>query len=143
MTAANISSPAIPSGARLWVGRTVFWLVSAFMVMDTAMHLLRPPFVVEASAKVGVDSSVLLPIGIYELVALALLLTPRYRALGALLFTAFFGGATAVHLFVSHTPFAMPIMTGVLLWVAVVCLSPRVSIALGLEPCLDYGAVAP
>lgn len=131
MTATSIVTPV--SGARLWVGRILLWLVSAFMTMDIGMHLLRPPFVVEASAKVGIDSSVLLPIGIYELVALALLITPRFRALGALLFTAFFGGATAAHMLVSRTPFAMPIVTGVLLWVAVLCLTPSVSKAFGLE----------
>ena len=126
MITTNMGDPVAPTGARLWVGRVLFWLLAAFMLMDTGMHLLRPPFVVEASAKVGVDSSVLLPIGLYELVALALLLTPRFRALGALMFTAFLGGATASHMLVSHTPFVMPIVTGILLWVSVVCLSPKV-----------------
>lgn len=130
---AILASSALPIGARLWSGRILLWLVSAFMVMDIGMHLLRPPFVVEASAKVGVNASVLLPIGIYELIALSLLLTPRFRALGALLFTAFLGGATASHLLVSHTPFVFPILTGVLLWTSVVCLSPNVSKVFGVE----------
>jgi hypothetical protein len=101
--------------------------------MDITMHLLRPPFVIQASSKVGIDPAVLLPIGLYELLALIIMLTRRFRALGALLFTAFFGGATAAHLLVSHTPFFMPIVTGILLWVSLVCLSPRVSDTLGLE----------
>ncbi len=88
---------------------------------------------VKAAAEVGIDARVLLPLGIYELLALALLFTPRFRALDTLLFTAFLGGATAAHLLVSHTPFTFPIVTGFLLWVVVVCLNPSLSQALGLE----------
>ena len=127
------AAPVRPTGARLWIGTILFYLVSAFMVMDIAMHLIRPPFVIEATAKAGIDSSVLLPIGVYELIALVLLITPRLRVLGALLFTAFFGGAAAACLLVSHTPVFMPIVTCVLLWVAVICISPGVSHTLGLE----------
>ncbi len=28
-----------PSGPRLWVGRVVLWVTSAFMAMDIGMHL--------------------------------------------------------------------------------------------------------
>jgi len=120
-------------GARLWIGRILFWLSAAFMLMDVGMHLVRPPFVLEASAKVGIDAALLLPIGVYELVAVVFLFVPRVRALGALMYTAFLGGATASHLLVSHTPFVFPVITAVLLWVGVVCLSPKIGSALGLE----------
>ena len=120
-------------GARLWIGRILFWLSAAFMLMDVGMHLVRPPFVLEASAKAGIDAALLLPIGVYELVAVVFLFVPRVRALGALMYTAFLGGATASHLLVSHTPFVFPVITAVLLWVGVVCLSPKIGSALGLE----------
>jgi DoxX-like family len=120
-------------GARLWIGRILFWLSAAFMIVDVGMHVARPPFVLEASAKAGIDAALLLPIGIYELVAVVFLLVPRFRALGALMYTAFLGGATASHLLVSHTPFVFPVITAVLLWVGVVCLSPKTGSALGLE----------
>ena len=120
-------------GARLWIGRILFWLSAAFMLMDVIMHLARPPFVLEASAKAGIDAALLLPIGVYELVAIVLLITPRFRALGAVMYTAFLGGATASHLLVSKSPFVFPVITAVLLWVGVVCLSPKTGAALGLE----------
>ena len=120
-------------GARLWIGRILFWLSAAFMIMDVGMHLARPPFVLEASAKAGIDAALLLPIGLYELVAVVFLLFPRFRALGALMYTAFLGGATASHLLVSHTPFVFPVITAVLLWVGVACLSPKLGSSLGLE----------
>ena len=103
------------------------------MLMDVIMHLARPPFVLEASAKAGIDAALLLPIGVYELVAIVLLITPRFRALGAVMYTAFLGGATASHLLVSKSPFVFPVITAVLLWVGVVCLSPKTGAALGLE----------
>ena len=67
-------------GARLWIGRILFWLSAAFMLMDVGMHLVRPPFVLEASAKAGIDAALLLPIGVYELVAVVFLFVPRVRA---------------------------------------------------------------
>ncbi len=128
-----MTDSAAPTGARLWVGRVLFWLMTLFMIMDTGMHLVRPPFVIEASAKVGMDSAVLLPVGIYQLIAVSLLLTPRFRMLGSLLMTAFLGGAAAAHILVTHTSFVAPIVTCLLLWVGLVCLSPISSATLGLE----------
>jgi len=118
--------------ARLWVGRVLLWLFFAFMAMDAGMHLAGPSFAVEATRKVGVDPSILLFLGIWEVIALVLLSLPRFRALGALLFTAYFGGAVAVHV-MSGTPFVMAVAVAVALWAAVVCLQPNISRALGLE----------
>ena len=118
--------------ARLWTGRILLWLFTAFMTMDAAIHLARPAFAVEATKKVGLDPSLLLFLGVWEVIALALLLFPRFRALGALLLTAFFGGAVAMHI-QSHTSPIMAALFATLLWISVVCLLPNVGQTLGLE----------
>lgn len=103
----------------LWAGRVMTLLFSLFLLMDSSMKLVPLAVVTETMTKMQLPASMARPIGIIELVSLALFLWPRTAVLGAVLFTGVFGGAIASHwrlgdpLF-SHTLFG--VYLGVLMW---------------------------
>lgn len=126
------NSAALPksnsdSGAnsRLWIGR-IFWILAIpFMVMDVGIHLANPAPVVEASKKLGLAPGAIIPIGVIELLALALYLFPRTAPLGAVLLTGYLGGAVATHI-LSGTPFWFAVTMGAFLWISLYCRDARI-----------------
>ncbi len=104
------------SRAGIWTGRVLTGLISLFLIVDAVAKLVLPAGVVEASQKVGVHIDTLRPIGVALLLSTVLHLVPRTQIIGAALITAYLGGAVATHV-QSGTPFFMPIVMGVLLWV--------------------------
>src|SRR5262249_4105215 len=121
--------------ARLWTGRVLTSLVTAFLLFDVTLKLLRPPMVMEGTAKLGYPESSILVTGILLLACLVLHLLPRTAVLGAVLLTGYLGGAVATHLRVgdpvfSHTVF--PVYVGALIWVGLVLRRPSLAPLLGL-----------
>jgi hypothetical protein len=70
-------------------------LAVLFFVIDGGMKVVRPAFVVEATAKLGYRSSAIVGIGLTLLVSTLLHVVPRTSGLGAILLTAYLGGAVA------------------------------------------------
>ena len=90
-------------------------LVALFMLVDGIGHAMRFAPYVTGTLQVGYPASVLIPIGIVELVITVLYLIPVTNVLGAILLTAYFGGATATHVRMSQ-PFYLPIVFGIVTW---------------------------
>ena len=143
MTAIALDVPAStprtfsPGRARLWTGRVLSALVTAFLLFDVSLKLLHPPMVVEGTAKLGFPESSILVTAIVLLGSLVLHLVPRTAVLGAVLLTGYLGGAVATHLRVgdpvfSHTVF--PVYVGVLIWAGLVLRRPLLLPLLGLGP---------
>ena len=114
-----ISTTASPSSARRWVGRVLSGLPVLFLIFDATMKIIRNPFVVEASTKIGFPDGSIQPIGLLLLACVVLYVVPRTAVLGAVLLTGYLGGAIATHVrlgdpFFSHTFF--PVYFAVLLW---------------------------
>ncbi|MDO8294913.1 MAG: DoxX family protein [Caulobacter sp.] len=107
------------SKAGLWTGRAMTTLFVLFLLMDSGMKLVPLAPVTETMTKMQLPVTMARPIGIIELVSLALYLWPRTAVVGAVLFTGVFGGAIASHwrldapLF-SHTLFG--VYLGILMW---------------------------
>lgn len=82
---------------RIGIGMTV--LVALFLIMDGAMKLAQVPQVAETMGPLGwpSDSGTILALGLIQLGSLALYLWPRTAVLGAILLTAYLGGAIATH----------------------------------------------
>ncbi len=76
-------------------------------------------------AKLGWTTDLMFKIGFVEVAIALLFLIPRTAFLAAILLTAYLGGATATHVRVGD-PFFMPIIIGVLVWVALGLRDPRV-----------------
>jgi hypothetical protein len=115
----NTSTPAAPSRSAVWTGRVLSGLVVAFLAFDAVIKLTASAEAVKGTGDLGYAPSVLLPLGLIQVVCLVLYLVPRTAILGAVLWTGYLGGAIATHLrvgnpLVSHTLF--PIYVAVFLW---------------------------
>ena len=101
-----------------WTGRSLSALVVLFMVFDSVIHLVVPAPVVEAFAQLGFPLHLSVGLGILELVFTALYVIPRSKVLGALLLTAYLGGATAaqVRIEAGWFPLLFPAIVAALMW---------------------------
>ena len=93
-------------------------LAVLFIIFDSVTKILRLPMVIEPMSKLGQDTALAMPIGIILLVSLFIFMIPRTAFFGALLLTAYFGGAVATNLFY-HQPVLvniMPILMAVFIW---------------------------
>jgi hypothetical protein len=71
----------------------------------------------EMFAKMGWGKEVMVKIGVVEVAAALLFLIPHTAFIGAILLSAYYGGAVATHVRVEEA-FFFPIIFGVLTWVA-------------------------
>lgn len=67
--------------------------------------------------KMGFSTDLLFKIGILEVTLAILFLIPRTSFVGAILLTGYLGGATVTHLRIEE-PFVMPVVIGVVVWIA-------------------------
>jgi hypothetical protein len=101
------------------IGLTV--LAALFWIMDAGMKLANLPQVAETMEPLGwpSDSGTILTLGMIQALCLVLYLVPRTAVLGAVLLTAYLGGAIATHLRIgsplfSHTLFG--VYVGLVTW---------------------------
>jgi len=102
-----------------WIGWAMSGLLLAFMAFDTVIKLLDLPVVVDTMKQLGIPPELDRLIGAIELVCLVLYAFPRTAVLGAILFTAIYGGAITSHMrledpLFSHTLFG--VYLGLLAW---------------------------
>lgn len=70
-------------------------------------------------------SPVILPwLGITELLISVLLLVPRTVAVGAILFSAYMGGAVVAHARVGDPKWVVPVVFGVVVWIGLLLRRP-------------------
>lgn len=120
------------SRAVVWTGRVLTGLIVAFLVFDAIGKLIPVAPVVERTQQLGYAVEVIRPLGVVLAVSTLLHMMPRTQLLGAVLLTAYLGGATATHVR-TGTPFWFPVAMGALLWIAYCLRSPRLR-ALVLSP---------
>lgn len=110
--------PATTGKAAFWTGWIISTLPALFLLMDAGMKLVRPEFVVKATAELGWPENSILPLGIVLASCTVLYLIPRTAAVGAILLTGYLGGAIAAH--VQHKDGLFPIVFctvfGAILW---------------------------
>jgi hypothetical protein len=112
------------SRSRLKLSKATFgWLISGlpllFLACDGLMKFLNLPEVVEASAKVGFQRATLPLLGAVEVVSVILISLRRTAPFGAVLISAYLGGAVATHVrlgdpLLTHT--LMPVYFAALIW---------------------------
>jgi hypothetical protein len=105
------------SRAGVWTGRVLTGLIVAFLLVDAGAKLVPLAPVIEASQKLGISIDVVRTLGVVLAVSTVLHVVRRTQLLGAVLVTAYLGGATATHVN-SGTPFWFPVLMGVILWIA-------------------------
>jgi len=99
----------------VWAGRIVSALPVLMLLFSASMKLIRSPQAVEGFTHFGFQNNVVLPLGIVEIACTVLYIIPQTSVLGAILLSAYLGGATATHLRVGE-PYFAPIIVGVFLW---------------------------
>lgn len=92
-------------------------LLAAFLGFSSTGKFMDWEGKEEMMAKMGWKMEVLPTIGIIEIVVTILFLIPRTAFIGAILLSAYLGGAVVTHLRVDE-PFYFPIGMGVLIWIA-------------------------
>jgi fucose permease len=80
------------------------------------MKLMKPAAVVQGFAHFGYPESHILGLGILEIACTILYLIPRTSVLGAILVTAYLGGATASNVRVGDPSYFMTVLLGMLFW---------------------------
>jgi hypothetical protein len=88
-------------------GYLMSWLVIAFMLLDSGMKLVPLDVVIRTTAQLGYPPSPDLAraLGATALISTTLYAFPRTAVLGAVLLTAYMGGAVASHLRVGNPLF--------------------------------------
>ncbi len=113
MQSGTQTAPA--SRKRLWAGRIISTLVVLFLLFDAVAKLMWIAPVLQAFARLGYPESLAVPIGILLLACTAVYVIPRTSVLGAILLSAYLGGAIATHVRAGE-PFYFPVVFGVLVW---------------------------
>jgi hypothetical protein len=119
---------ASTSTAMLWTGRILSGLAVLFLLFDSVIKVLRLSFAVEGTTELGYPESVVLPLGILELVCLILYVIPQTSVLGAILLTAYLGGAIATHVRLGNPLFShilFPVYIALFIWGGLFLLEPR------------------
>jgi hypothetical protein len=119
----------IGSAKKIWVGRGLSGLVIVFLLMDSVMKLLAVPAVLEAGQSIGFPgASMNRGLGLLLLACTALYIVAGTSVLGAILITAFLGGAVATHVRLGNPLFShvlFGVYVGLLTWAGLVLRHPK------------------
>ena len=115
-----------PSRTQNISGWVLSALIALFLIGASAMGKFTEwEGKAEMFAKMGWTEEVMVKIGILEVAITILFLIPRTAFVGAILLTAYLGGATATHVRLAE-PFFMPIVIAVVTWVALGLRRPEI-----------------
>ena len=125
--------PAPVSRAAWWTG----WIISSILIlmmggMGAAMILFNRAMAVEGMTKYGYPARAAIPILIVMIACAVLYAIPRTAVLGAVLLTGYLGGAVATHVRVGEA-FWMPVVVGVVIWLALVFRDSRLRMLMPLR----------
>ena len=121
------------SSKRLWAGRIVSALAALLLLFSGTMKLFKVPAVIEGMAHYGYPEHLIVLIGMLEIGCTIVYLVPRTAVLGAILMTAYLGGATATNVRVGDSSFVGPILAGVFVWAGLYLRDKRLSEFLSLR----------
>lgn len=116
----------MPPKTRIIIGWVLSCLLAAFMLFSASGKLIPNEHTPQIIATLGLTPELLRTIGIIEVLSALLFLIPRTGVLGAMLLTAYLGGAIATHL--EHPqagPPTAPIIVESVLWIAAVLRFPE------------------
>lgn len=108
------TTKSISKGA-LWTGRIITGLCLLFLLFDAIMKIIKESHSIEGSAKLGWPVERVQDLGIILLLFTIIYMIPRIAVIGAILLTAYLGGAVAIMIRVEE-PYWFPIVFGVLVW---------------------------
>jgi hypothetical protein len=114
-----VLDPPPVSTAAMWSGRVLSGLLVLFLLFDGAIKLVPLEIVTTTSLQLGIPTHLARTLGVLTLAGTLLYAFPRTAVLGAIILTAYFGGAIYVHVradspLFTHTLFG--VYLGVMMW---------------------------
>ena len=126
MQPANQTAPI--SKRRVWTGRILSALPAIFVLTSGInLSVMKTPEVLESFHKFGYPDNLITPIGIVEFLCAVVYIIPRTSVLGAILLTAYMGGATATHVRVNDPSLIVPVVVGIMIWAGLYLREDRLS----------------
>lgn len=109
-------------------GKILSGVLVALFLLDGGMKLAKPAPVVEATTQLGFPEASILAIGLTLVISTLLYAFRRTSFFGAILLSAYLGGAVCTHVNAGHGAFEVifPAFFGVLVWVGLGLREPRV-----------------
>ena len=102
----------------MWAGRILSGLLVALLLFSAVIKFIGGPQFDEGFTTLGYNPKLAPVIGAVEVVCTLLYAIPQTSVLGAILLTGYLGGATATHLRMGEASLVMPVIIGVVMWVA-------------------------
>jgi hypothetical protein len=109
----------------VWVGRVLGAVPVLLLVFFGVFGLLKPDVAAQGFIKLGYPSNAPTPIMIVEIAVALLYAIRRTAVLGAILITAYLGGAVSTHVRVGE-PFYLPVLVAVAVWASLYLRDGRV-----------------
>ena len=103
------------SKGSLWTGRIITGLCLLFLLFDAIMKIIKEIHSIEGSAKLGWPVEDVQGLGIVLLLCTIIYMIPRLAVVGAILLTAYLGGAIAIMVRVQES-YWFPIVFAILIW---------------------------
>jgi pimeloyl-ACP methyl ester carboxylesterase len=130
---ASVSTRTIGSTGARRTGRGLTAVAVGFLLFDSLGKLLEVQPVVAGTTQLGYPPSVVVSLGVIELLCVAAYLIPRTSVLGAVLLTGYLGGAIATHVRVESPLFShvlFPSYVASFLWAGLVLRDTRLRLFL-------------
>ena len=108
-----------------WAGFIIGWLPVLMLIFSASMKLMKPPGFAESLEHLGWTEDQMFTLAFIEIACTLLYLVPRTTVLGAVLLTAYLGGASATHVRVGD-PIYIPVLLGIMIWLGLFLRDPRV-----------------
>ncbi|WP_295559870.1 DoxX family protein [uncultured Hyphomicrobium sp.] len=130
---------AVPSRTTLWISFGLSALVVVFLLVDAAVNLFAPHLLAGVQAEVGFPPDLSPLLGGIMLVCAVLFAIPRTATIGAILITAFAGGAICTHLRIGEIgspPQLFAIILAVIAWLSLWLRDANIRNAVGFRGAL-------
>jgi DoxX-like family len=111
-----VASPVENSRKMLSAGRVLTGLVVLFMAFDGVTKVTRAPQVLKAMVELGFPDDLTRVLGVLVLACTVVYVIPRTSVLGAILLTAWLGGATAAKVRLEDHTMFFSVVIGVMVW---------------------------
>jgi len=100
-------------------GRIITGIAVAFLTFDVVMKVAMVKAAVEGTVQLGFSPDVIFPLGVIQAACLLLYVIPRTAPFGAVMLTAYLGGAVAIHVRLGNPMFThvlSPVYVAIFLW---------------------------
>jgi DoxX-like protein len=118
--------PAPTSKAMVWSGYIISALPVLALLFAGGIKLTKSASMVQGMAQYGFPANLVLVIGILEVACTIIYVIPRTAVLGAILMTAFLGGATVANVRVGNPSYVVTVVLGILVWLGLYLRDGRV-----------------